>query len=452
MGQRLSRREFGKAMGLTGLGITAPALVAGCSQQSRTATRAGSAARSWRITGAAGAGLGGFDTAVKSLMQARGIPAGSLAVMYNGRLVLARGYSWSADPALDVRPTSLFRLASLSKAITATAVSRLAMDGRLSLSAPVTDLLDLKPPPGGSLDPRIHRVTVRRLLQHLGGWDRTISGDPTYRDRRIAALLDVPLPVTREHMVTYGAGWTLDHDPGTTFAYSNYGYLLLGQIIEKVGGMGYANYVKRHVLGPMGIWRMRPGKSLKADRATREVPYFSQRTGPSVFDAAGTILPAPYGTFNVENRTPMGGWLASAVDYVQFTKIFDSARSGVLNERAIASTFAEPETGPNSGGYYYGFGWYVRNLSSGPITWHSGALHGTSTIVTRRTDGVTWALFFDQHDDPSGLSYGYSALSAPLHRVANGLTTWPSTDLFSRYLDPRPRPLPTRRFPARPSQ
>ncbi|NDU73922.1 serine hydrolase [Actinomadura sp. DSM 109109] len=431
MAQRLSRRDFGRLMGTAGLGLAVPALAGGCGTATRqAATRAG--ARTWRVTGQAGAGLGGFDTAVKQLMQARNIPCGSLAVMRKGKLVLARGYTWSDDTALQVQPTSLFRLASLSKAVTATAVTRLVQDGRLSLSARVTDLLTLTPPSGQSLDPRLAQVTVRRLLQHLGGWDRDISGDPTYRDRTTAQLLGVPLPITREHMVRYGAGLRLDHDPGTTFAYSNYGYLLLGQIVSAASGMSYEAYVQQKVLSPMGITRMRPGKSLAADRAPGEVPYFSQRTGPSVFDAAGTTLPAPYGTFNVENRTPMGGWLASAVDYVRFTQIHDGGTS-VLNSSSIASIFAKPETGLNSGGSYYGFGWYVRDVTGGRNTWHSGAFDGTSTIVTRRYDGVTWALLFDQRDDPSGLTYDYDDFSAPLHKVANAMTSWPSTDLFGTY-------------------
>ncbi|QKG20419.1 serine hydrolase domain-containing protein [Actinomadura verrucosospora] len=428
---RLSRRDFGKMMGLAGLGLTAPALAGGCGTETRRAAPA-AGTRTWRVGGAAGAGLGGFDSAVKTLMQARDIPAGALAVMRQGKLLLARGYTWSDDAALSIQPTSLFRLASLSKAVTATAVMTLVQAGRLGLDAPVTSLLTLTPPAGGSLDPRLGQVTVRRLLQHLGGWDRDISGDPTYKDRSMAALLGVPLPVSKEDMVRYGAGWKLDHDPGTTYAYSNYGYLLLGQIVEKVSGMDYASYVQQKVLGPLGITRMRPGRSLEKDRAPGEVPYFSQRTGPSVFDAAGTTVPAPYGSFNVENRTAMGGWLASAVDYVRFTKIFDGGTS-VLNSASLASVFAKPETGLNSGGSYYGFGWFARDVTGGRNTWHDGAYDGTSTIVTRRYDGVTWALLFDQRDDPSGLPYDYTTFSAPLHTVANGLSSWPSVDLFGNY-------------------
>ncbi|MFC5749726.1 serine hydrolase domain-containing protein [Actinomadura rugatobispora] len=431
----LNRRDFGRLLGLAGLGAAAgPALLAGCGTASGTATRAGAAAaRTWKVTGTAGAGLGGFDTAVKKLMQDRGIPCGSLAVMRKGRLLHARGYTWSDDTSFTTQPTSLFRLASLSKAVTAAAVTRLVQDGRLSLSASVTSLLTLTPPPGQTLDPRLPQVTVRRLLQHLGGWDRDISGDPTYRDRQIAAQLGVPLPITRAHLVRHGAGLRLEHDPGSAFAYSNHGYLLLGEIVAKVSGMSYADYVQRNVFAPAGVTRARPGRSLKSGRAPGEVPYFSQETGRSVFDAAGTTVPGPYGTFNAENRIATGTWLASAVDYVRFTRIFDATTS-VLTASSVAAVFAKPETGLNSGGSYYGFGWHVRDVAGGRNTWHSGSLPGTSTIVTRRYDGVTWALLFDQRDDPSAFTYTYDDFSAPLHKVANGIGTWPATDLWSRYL------------------
>jgi hypothetical protein len=141
------------------------------------------------------------------------------------------------------------------------------------------------------------------------------------------------------------------------------------------------------------------------------VPYYSQYTGPSVFDAAGTTVPAPYGSFNVENRTAMGGWLSSAVDHVKFTQIFDLTTS-VLTKSSVDAMFAKPETGLNSGGSYYGFGWFVRDVTGGQNTWHDGSLAGTTTIVTRRYDGITWAV---------------------LHDVANATTTWPTIDLFDQY-------------------
>jgi hypothetical protein len=95
---KVSRRDFGRLLGVAGLGVAAPTLVGG--RPVRAATR------TWRTSGSAGAGLGGFDTAVKTLMQARNIPGGQLAVMRKGKLILARGYTWSDDTALSVQPTS----------------------------------------------------------------------------------------------------------------------------------------------------------------------------------------------------------------------------------------------------------------------------------------------------------------------------------------------------------
>ncbi|MBC6457909.1 beta-lactamase family protein [Actinomadura sp. HBU206391] len=419
-------------MGLGGLALGVPGLAAGCTTEAPAARVAAAVQRTWRISGAAGAGLSGFDTAVKTVMQARSIPCGSLAVMRNGKLLLARGYTWSDDASLSVQPTSLFRIASLSKAVTATAVMRLVQDGKLSLATPVTQLLTLTPPDGQSADPRLSQVTVRRLLQHLGGWDRSITADPTYRDREIATQLGVPLPITKADMIRFGTGLKMDHAPGTTYAYSNYGYLLLGQIIEMVSGTTYADYVQQEVLTPLSISRMRPGRSLRSGAAPGEVPYYSQYTGKSVFDAAGTTVPNPYGSFNLENRTAVGGWLASAVDYARFATIFDG-KTTVLNGTSVSTMFAKPETGLNADGYYYGFGWNVRDVSGGRNTWHDGSLPGTTTLVTRRFDGITWALLFDQRDDASGLGYTYNDFSQPLHQAANAVTTWPTGDLSGLY-------------------
>jgi hypothetical protein len=78
------------------------------------------------VTGARGAGLGGFDSTMKSFMQARNIACGQLAVARKGKLVLARGYTWTSSSTLKTQPTSLFRIASLSKPVTAVDMVRFA--------------------------------------------------------------------------------------------------------------------------------------------------------------------------------------------------------------------------------------------------------------------------------------------------------------------------------------
>ncbi|MFD0474335.1 serine hydrolase domain-containing protein [Nonomuraea thailandensis] len=149
------------------------------------------------------AALAGFDKVMKTYIVERAISCAQLAITKNGKLVLARAYRYSDDPAVPtLNPTSLFRIASLSKHITAVAIMRLAQDGKLSLGTSVATLLGLPT----TADPRLANVTVWRLLQHTGGWDRDISGDYLYLDHTISRSLGLTLPITRDHIVQYAGG------------------------------------------------------------------------------------------------------------------------------------------------------------------------------------------------------------------------------------------------------
>ncbi|MEU1723322.1 serine hydrolase domain-containing protein [Nonomuraea sp. NPDC005692] len=425
MPDRLTRRDFGRTMGLAGLGLAGAGLVAG------QPGRAHAAAATWRTTGTLPAGLGSFDSTMKAFMTARNLSCGSLAVARKGKLVLARGYTWTTSTTLKTQPTSLFRIASLSKPITGAAILKLVQDGKLKLTDRLPDLLPLTPPSGKTVDPRLKDVTVLRLLQHLGGWDSSITADPMFSDLAISRALGSALPVRQADIMRYASGLALDHDPGSTYAYANYDYLLLGRIIEKVSGMPYGTYLQQKILGPRGITRMRLGRTLKANAVTGEVPYASKYTGKTVFDASGTSVPAPYGSFNLENMDAHGGWLGTAVDLVRFAGIFDAA-SSVLTSTSISRAFAQPETGVNGDGWWYGCGWSVRNVTGGRNTWHTGSLPGTYTILVRRYDGLTWAALFNQRDDASGLNY--ADIDPALHKAANAVATWPTVDLYGTYL------------------
>ncbi|WP_283135246.1 serine hydrolase domain-containing protein [Rhizohabitans arisaemae] len=420
----MTRRDFGRIVNRAGIGLAGAGLLAGQTGTAHAATS------TWRVTGGIGSGLSGFDTRMQTFMQARNIRYGSLAVARNGQLKLARGYTWAPVSMANAQPTSLFRIASLSKPITGAAILKLVQNGQLSLSATLTSLLTLTPPPGGSLDPRLGNVTVRRLLHHLGGWDRGITIDPMFNDFTISSALGVPLPIGKSDVIRYTNGVALNHNPGSVYAYSNYGYLLLSRIIEAVSGVPYATYVQQHILGPRQITRMRLGRTLAANAAPGEVPYSSQYSRPTVFNSSGTYVPNPYGAFNLENMDAHGGWLSSAVDMVRFCHIFDAANP-VLSAASISTAFAVPETGVNPGGWWYGCGWQVRNVTGGRNTWHTGALDGTFTLLVRRWDGLTWAALFNQRDDPSGLDYG--AVDNELHLAANAVTSWPSVDLYPQY-------------------
>lgn len=396
-----------------------PALALGSSRPAFAATV--------QTAGVAPAALVGFDNVMKTFIVERKISCAQLAITKNGKLVLARAYRYSDDPAVPkFTPTSLFRLASLSKHITAVAIMRLAQDGKLSLGASVATLLGL--PTTG--DARLANVTVWRLLQHTGGWDRDISGDLLYMDHTIAGALGVTLPISRDHIIQYASARPLDFAPGSRYAYSNYGYLLLGMIVEKVSGLSYESYVQQKILAPVGITRMRLGRTLKEHAATGEIVYESAQTSKTVTDASGERVPAPYGGFSMENRGPGGGWLASAVDLVRFARILD-APGAVLNATSIGRMVAKPEIGVTAGGSWYGAGLWVRQVTGHLNTWHSGGLPGTYTYTARLQNGFTYAALFNRNQETGSLSF--DVLSPRMNAEIGGVTTWPTTDLFPRY-------------------
>jgi CubicO group peptidase (beta-lactamase class C family) len=294
----------------------------------------------------------------------------------------------------------------------------------------VTSILTFTPPAGRTVDPRLKLITVKRLLQHLGGWDSAVSGDPNFKDQAITLALGVPLEMTHAEEISYMAGQLLDVDPGRRYAYSNFGYLLAGRIIEKLSGLSYATYVQQKLLTPLKITRMALGASVTAHAG--EMPYESQYTGTTVLNGSGAIVPSPYGTFSMTIQDANGGWIASAPDLVRWARMFD-ASSSVLNAASLASIWAKPETGLNADGSYYGLGWLVRPTTSGTLrnTWHTGSLPGTSTLLVRTYSGMSWAVLFNRRDDASGLSY--TDIDPAMWTAANAVTAWPSHDYFPTY-------------------
>src|SRR5262249_38619256 len=153
----------------------------------------------------------------------------------------------------------LFRIASVSKPITAVAILQLAERGKLKLDDKVQGHLKYEPhfEDGGKFDERWRQVTIAHCLAHTGGWDRDKSYDPMFQANRMARSRKVELPILPEDIIRYQLGQPLDFDPGERYAYSNFGYSLLGRIIEKVTGQPYEEYVQDEVLKPLSITRAR---------------------------------------------------------------------------------------------------------------------------------------------------------------------------------------------------
>ena len=395
-----------------------------------------------------------FDELLTTFIGEHKIPGGAVAVSRNGRLVYSRGFGYAdVEAKTPVEPASRFRIASISKPITAVAVLQLVEQGKLGLDERVFELLKEDPnlPPHGTPDLRLAQITIRQLLQHTGGWDRDMSFDPMFRPIEIARELNTDPPAGQAQVIRYMRGQPLDFQPGERYAYSNFGYCLLGRLIEQVSGEQYETYVKEHVLKPLGITRIQLGRTLPEYRADGEVKYYEpgDKRGPAVIGQnLGEDVHLPYGTWNLEAMDSHGGWIASAIDLVRFAAAFDyPARCRILKPASIADMFARPIGAPGFDAEgklkptFYGLGWMVRNdVGADAIhdtttpgerssQWHTGSLDGTSTILVRRHDGLCWAVLFNTRNSvpekaPARL------IDLLMHKTANAIQEWPPGDEF----------------------
>ncbi len=388
------------------------------------------------ITGNPVPGMASYDRIIPAFMSKYSVPGGAVAVVKDGRLVFARGYGYAdTGSGTAVQPTSLFRIASLSKQITAVTVLKLVEQGRLTLDDKVFTILNLKPPAGMQVqDQRLYSITIRELLEHSGGWDRDNTFDPMFEPFRIAQALGVQSPPTKQQIIEYMLAQPLQFTPGTQYAYSNFGYLVLGRVIEKVTGQPYEDYVRANVLAPMGITDMRIGHTLLSGALQNEVHYYdypSARSAQSVFDSKDQV-PWPYGGFYLEDMDSHGAWVASAIDIVRFAASVDGAKPpSYLDSTSIQLMAARPPPPLWVGSdYWYGLGWNVREPADGQFTWwHTGSLPGTMTIVVRAYDGIIWAALFNTR--PQNSDQASTELDNILWDARNQVTAWPTNDLFS---------------------
>ena len=385
-----------------------------------------------------GFGMDIFDKAIPGLMTKWNIPGGAVALSRNGKLLLAKGYGYAdIENREQVQPDSLFRIASLSKPITAVAVLKLVEDGHLNLDDRVFDILDQFEPPGGTIaDPRIREVTVRQLLQHSGGWDRERSFDPMFRLGQIERELGVAKPVSCADVIRFMLIRPLDFDPGTDYRYSNFGYCILGRVIEAKTGHSYEAYVKNAVLNPVGITGMRIGGALLNERSEGEVRYYGY-TGQSLADSVipGTPqhVPWEYGGFSLQTMDSNGGWLASTMDLLRFVTALDESREPlILRSETVDTMTARPDIDRwRDSPWHYAMGWLVRPVNDDANWWHTGSLPGTGTLLVRIYPGMAWAVLFNS--SPHDSEQMARELNELMWKVTSETSQWPSHDLFPRY-------------------
>lgn len=331
----------------------------------------------------------GIDKKIRSFMRQWQIKGASLAVMRNDSLVYAKGYGW-ADEAegVEMQPSHILRMASVSKLITAAGI--MVLQDRDSLS-----IKDTVFGPSGILndslfnavikDKNHHKITVEHLLRHQGGFYR----DPLFSSLDVMKQMQLDNPPAKEDFFRLVLRNKLRFMPGEWEKYSNFGYLLLSEIIEKVSGKPYEEFICEEVLRPAGCFDMHIGGSYYSDRRPNEVRYYTHEgDGKFVeeYNGSGIMVERCYGGNNIPLLSGAGAWCGSPAEIARFVASIDGRPEveDIISADAVAqmTEYFDKET--------YSLGWNDTDPAKG---WNrTGTLAGTSALVKYFPDGECWIL------------------------------------------------------------
>ena len=275
------------------------------------------------------------------------MPGLSVAFMKDG-FVWAKGFGF-ADLENNVPATaeSSYRLASITKTITAFAVLQLVEAGRINLDAEIQTYVPYFPK-------KKWPVTIRQLLGHLGGISH-------YRNDE--AEEHIKEPRTTEQAIAIFKDFDLVTEPGTRYNYSSYGFNLLGAAVESASGESYGDYIKKHIFSPLGM------ENSRMDDPLDVVP--NRVRGYRIIDNA--LKNSEF--VDVSSRFAGGGTRSTVVDLIKFARgIVD----GKLVKRETEREMFTPMSQRNGQLTGYGMGWEVK-----PWKGHFQVAHGGSQPETR---------------------------------------------------------------------
>lgn len=294
-----------------------------------------------------------IDAFVRPLFNAD-MPGAAIIVTKNGKAIFRKGYGMAdlgAKQAID--PNMVFRLGSITKQFTATAILMLAEQGKLSTSDDIRKYLPDFPDKGKT-------ITIEHLLTHT-------SGIPSYTGQ-LKFQANMAQDMTVDGMIATFKDLPLEFTPGDRFAYNNSGYFLLGAIIEKVSGMRYADFVAARIFTPLGMQH--------AAYEGHERTPFVQAQGYSRKDeafvrAAPISMTQPYAA----------GSLVSTVD--DLARWDQALTSGKLLSQASWKQAFTPYTTTDKQSTGYGYGWDIGTLQGSATIAHGGGINGFATYAVR---------------------------------------------------------------------
>lgn len=299
---------------------------------------------------------GRIDDLISAAMLAHSIPGLSIAVVKSRALVWSNGYGMAdLENFVPAKPITVYRLASVSKPITAVAVMQLVERGRIELDAPIRRYV-------AEFPDKPWLVTVRQLLCHQGGV-RNWTEEEFVSTRHYASLSDA---------ISFFKDDPLVHEPGTHVTYSSLGYTLLGRAVERASGQGFMEYLRVNLLDPAGMeWT-------RADDVLAIIP---NRARGYRLTGGGALLNSPLS--DTSNRIPGGGLVGTAEDV---GRLAAAVMSGSLLGAETLKLMMAPQPVRDGRATGFGLGFLVSRRSGEREVYHTGGQARVSTLLYMRPD------------------------------------------------------------------
>ena len=376
------------------------------------------------------------DRMIESFLHKWKIAGASVAIARDGRLIFAKGYGYADTVEMtEIQPYNRFRIASISKLVTAVGIMKLHEEGKLLLDNRVFGAEGILDDPffSNPADKRVYNINVAHLLSHQAGWTQRY-GDHMFMPEVVAKQMGIERPVDLKTIIRFALNKRLHFTPGAGKAYSNLGYAILGLIIEKVSGLSYEEYCRQQIFEPLGIYDMALAANLPSKKALFEVTYYEPPgvlRKPSIY-GTNEMLPPSYGGNDIETLGGAGAWLATAPDLMRLLLAIDGfeTRKDILSEESIRFM-----TDNNNG--FAPVGW--RGIIYNGTWWRTGSFPGTAGMLKRQSDGVAWVVLLNSSawNGPEINTYINNMMS----KVIYSIKEWPNRDLFEYSL-----PLPLKDY------
>ncbi len=284
---------------------------------------------------------GEIDTTIKQFMEAHRVPGLSAALVVDHKIAYEQGYGLAdIENNVPASPLTVYRLASISKMITAVGILQLVESGELHLDTPLRDFLPDFPE-------HATQVTSELLLKHQSGI-RHYQGDEITSTHAYANVSDA-FAVFRDDPLLF--------TPGEKFSYTTYGFNLLGAVIERASGQNFVEFIGEQICRPAGMNTLRP------DRPSQIIPHRA-----AGYRLRGTVLLNDVAV-DVTNKIPGGGWCSTSGDLARFAIALNQEK--LINRKSLERMWTPQKT--SSGEQTdSGLGCFIGEIDGDRVISHSG--------------------------------------------------------------------------------